>query len=152
MHNDRIINKFYSQKSLYEPVPWINPNHWINKNRHPWSDAEKDNLYYKEMGDFEIDIRNCDLLVTNFNPNDVTLIKKYGKDSTKIYCGQVIKIGGLAFDKATFPLGASCTYNDWVEFPVTHAEYSIVRDKLFWRVMDNDIIGLIKHPSDILVK
>lgn len=148
--NSKIIDKFYSQKSLYEPVCYLSKDHWVNKNRHSWWPDEKEELYHSEIEDFKFEIGNCDVLLRFYDLNEnADLLNLDSKDPTKLYCGRVIKIGALAFDLACFPKGASATYNDWVLFSIDDAEQIQIKNRIYYVVNDLSIGGVIRDPSEI---
>jgi len=97
------------------------------------------------------------ILVLPFTPKDKTkggiLIAQESLDKLRIAtnCGYVIKMGPLAYhDKERYPKGPWCKEKDWVIFaryagsrlPIEGGEVRLLND--------DEVLGTIKNPEDVL--
>ena len=73
------------------------------------------------------------------------------RESVATVCGYVLKVGPLAYeDKSKFPTGAWCKERDWVIFGrYAGARFRIDGGEV--RILnDDEIIGIVQDPDDIL--
>ena len=73
------------------------------------------------------------------------------RESVATVCGYVLKVGSLAYaDKTKFPDGAWCKERDWVIFGrYAGARFRIDGGEV--RILnDDEVIGVVQDPDDIL--
>lgn len=150
MTEDEYKEKMFGDNYKFSPLPNFPRDHWINQNRHSWSEEEIRNLYKKYVGEREIKLNSCDVLIRPVDLNYKSLvIEDQKKDRAPLICGRLIGMGMMAFDLAGFPKGASATYNDYVLFNYEDATDWKIDFNPLVTVNDLDILGVIEDPYKI---
>jgi hypothetical protein len=151
--NNKLFDKYFSKESAFRPISGIPLDDWENKNRRLWSQSELDALWQREVGEFEFNVKGCDLFIKPIDRNEAARLYHYEKkEPGKLFCGQVLKIGRLAFDLACFPTGASATYGDYVMFSIQDCEPCDLGPYRYFIVNDLDILGVVNDPHSLIKK
>jgi co-chaperonin GroES (HSP10) len=150
MTHDEYIEIIFGDNNKFTHHPLFPDKHWVNKNRHFWTEDEIKNLYEKYVGRREIKLNSCDVLIRPVDLNYKSLVIEDQKnDRAPLICGKVIGLGMMAFCKAGFPKGASATYNDYVLFNYEDATDWKIDFTPLVTVNDLDILGVIEDPYKI---
>lgn len=148
--NKELREKLFSQESLFQPVARFPSNHWYNKNRRLWTPEELEAFWKEHLGNSDFNLQKPKLLLKPFNEKEEAFLINHEIKNSKLVCGKVIKIGELAFDKISFPFGATCTYNDWIMYNPISAERIDLNNKKFFLLDDRDVNGVINDPTLII--
>lgn len=151
MINKKLFNKYFPGDRFFTPHTDIPVDDWENRNRKPWSQRDIDDLWKKEVGEFEFTLNGCDILIKPVDRNEAAKLYHYEKkEPGKLFCGKVIKLGNLAQGLTCFPRGASCTYNDYVMFSIQKCEPLDLGPYRYFLVNDLDILGVIDDPYALI--
>lgn len=107
-------------------------------------------FWKKHLGGLELNMLNTLLLVKPFNQKEFSTLINHETIKDKLHVGKVIKIGELAFDAICFKFGATCTYNDWIQFDLKTSERVILNSETFFLVEDRQVKGIVDDPKTII--
>jgi|SRR5574343_251310 len=146
VYADKNVIQFSPSNYLYDPLPYFPKDHFVNKNRRPWSFEEKQDLL-KEM------FPELGIVPTGFNIilEEINVDSPFRGENDEVYkewkVGRVIAMGESAWDFLKFPMGARATYNDWVLYHEVDTKRHVIRDsKVFITIKDVHIQHVIDCP------
>lgn len=142
----------WKKSYLFNPHPKFSESHWYNKNRHPWSDDEIEDLM-KEYFEFtEIQPVKTRILAVMYEPQEDTKMV-YPTITTSHYwkMARLLRMGTDAFDSKIFPNGAPATYGDYFIFNSSGVQPIKLRNGKQLLIMhDSNIIVSVPHPQHII--
>ena len=108
---------------LFEPIPWLAPDDYRNRNRRVWTQEEIDELKMNAFGTKGVTPASIYLCVEELDlPSETKRapIKGTNKTTFDVWCvGRIVDIGAKSFDTTEFPPeagGATATIGDIVIF------------------------------------
>ena len=139
---------------LFEPRPDYPVDHWVNRNRRPWTEEDIHVLALMAFGVDEYIPCKMYMAVEEIDLKDSSRFHIIDTDTTmydKWCIGRIIRLGYECFDTQEFPPeagGATATIGDYIKFnPMNVTRTKFPKGNLL-TMKDVNITGIIESPRN----
>lgn len=151
MHNKYPVVDKDCSNGIYEPLPQFSKDDWKNKNRIPRTEKEKADLIAEVLGSDCFYPAQHIVMLEEYNPaKDMAAAINASTISHWWNMGRIVSMGNLAFDKNSFPMGATASYNDYVIFDMHAQRRTRFNNAAVLLVRDLSIDGIVKDPAEFI--